>query len=698
MSRRSATRLALIAILLLATAVRLAVQRDARADPDTFFPIIDAEAYLLQALRVADGRDVSEGIYFQAPGYPLLLGTVLRAAGLSGHGAARTIHDVPQEARERALAVGRGLNVALGVLVVLVVFALGRALDGTATGLLAAALAALYAPSAFYEAHLLKVTLSLLPLPLAVLAAARAERLERPHAFVWCGLALGLGGWVRGNLYPVAWAAALLLLVVGPRAWSRPRRLLGAGALALGLLAALAPLVWRNSAVAGRPVLTTAAGGTAFYLCNSPHNVTGLVEHVAFNRQVPHYEEGDWKARAEQETGRRLQGGELSRYWLGQALEAIRERPGRWLLAEARKLGLLLSRYEAPDNTQLLFAEGSSAVLRASPVRYGLIVPLALGGWVAWARRPRRRRPIGRRALLAAIVLYGGSLLLFNVTARFRMPLAPLLVVPAAALLVRLPALVRAGGARERLLVGGVVLAGLLLTRVSEGPLGPLDDKELASHLAVRHINRARVRLDRGAYELAREDYVAALELHAGALTAWVELARIERLQALEAERRLQRAGDPQARARLSAEVDERRAFARRILRDKVFSRRPDHAGGWRELGMVEYDGGRPVAAAAAFTRVLETWPGDRTSHAYRALALLHASDPAAAEDDARWLVADDPGADDGHAILALALLAQGRTDEARRAVMAYDEAAGARLAAGLRPFIDDQPAFETLR
>lgn len=716
----------LVAILLLAAAARLLVQRDVRADPDTFFPIIDAEAYLLQALRVADGRDVVDGIYFQAPGYPLLLGSLLRAGGLDGHGEARTLRDVPDGVRERALVLGRGLNVALGLLTVLVVFLLGRALDGAATGLVAAALAALYAPFVFYEAHLLKVSLSLLPLPLAVLGAVRAARRDRPGAFVWCGLALGLGGWVRGNLYLVAWAGALLLLVGAPRGWGPRARARAAAALVLGLLVALAPLVARNSRVAGHLVLTTAAGGTAFYLCNDPHNETGLVEHVAFNRQVPHHEENDWKAQAQEETGRRLEGGELSRYWMGRALDAIGAQPGRWLLAEARKAGLFLSRYEAPDNTQLLFAEPSSAFLRLSPVRYGLVLPLALGGWVAWTRLRRRAAagpalaaraagggaigdaPVGdgglrddafgRRALLAALLLYAGSLLLFVMTSRFRMPAVPLVLVLAGALVVRLPALATRAHGRDRVWVGGAVLLGWALSLASEGPLGPLTDKELASHLAVRHINRARVRLDRGDWELARADYVAALRRHAGALTAWVELARVERLQALETVARAAATEDASARAALLEDAASRRVFARTILRDKVFVHRPEHAEGWRELGFVEYDVGNARAAADAFGRTLEVWPGDRLVHTYRALALLAASDPASAETDARWLVEQDASADDGHGILALALVAQGRADEARAAVAAYDRAAAARRAAGLVPFLDDQPAFEPLR
>jgi hypothetical protein len=82
---------------------------------------------------------------------------------------------------------------------------------------------------------------------------------------------------------------------------------------------ALAPVVIRNSLVAGEPTLSTAAGGTAFYLCNHPDNDTGLIQHRSLNRQVPRHELEDWTAEAEARAGRPLTAGEVNRFWLEEA-------------------------------------------------------------------------------------------------------------------------------------------------------------------------------------------------------------------------------------------------------------------------------------------------------------------------------------------------------------------------------------------
>ena len=71
------------AVLLLAAIVRVAMLFQAQAAADTFAPIIDSEAYLVQGLRVASGDGLSDGVSFQAPLYPLLLGAAFRAAGLA---------------------------------------------------------------------------------------------------------------------------------------------------------------------------------------------------------------------------------------------------------------------------------------------------------------------------------------------------------------------------------------------------------------------------------------------------------------------------------------------------------------------------------------------------------------------------------------------------------------------------------------
>ena len=658
--------------------MRLVAHAQMRADSDTFAPIIDSEAYLLQALRVAAGEPMVAGVTFQAPLYPYLLGWTLRLCGVPGLTGVESAAELPPEVLERALAIGRGLNLVLGLAAVLLVWRLALALFGAGAALCAGLLAALYGPFLFYEGLLMKEPLALLFLPCALLAAAAALRTGSAPRWILCGLALGAGGLVRGNLHLLAWGGALVLLAAG---WRRGRLAHGAAcasALLLGALLAVTPVVLRNSLAAGRPVLTTAAGGTAFYLCNHPDNDTGLIQVRSWNRQVPRHEEEDWTAEAERRVGRALTPGEVNRFWFTAAWEGIRERPLTWLLAEARKLGLLVSRYEAPDNTMPAFAEPGVPLLRWTPSRYATVLPLAVGGLaLAWVRRKVEPPAPGRAALALALGGYATSLLLFVVTSRFRLPLVPLLLVYAGYLLARLRDLAAASTpAVQRVVAGAAVAAGLGLSLASEGPLGPLSEQERASHVAVCLKNRADVALGRGDLAAARADIEQALQVSTA--VGWDSPA----LQ-VDAARLAHRSGDD--------------AAAGRHL-ERALELDPGYATAWRELGLWAYERGDDAQAAAALERSLARQPRDRAALQYLVLALLSLGQPERAEPHALLLTRQEPDADDGWGLLALVRLRAGRPDEARQSLERYDLLAARRQAEGLAPRFPDQPELQTLR
>jgi tetratricopeptide (TPR) repeat protein len=723
-------RIGLVAVLALALAFRLAAHGGMADHPRTFAPLVDSEAYLLQSLRVAAGEPLVEGITFQAPLYPWLLGWTLAAAGSPGAAGVDRLTEVPREVVDEALAVGRALNLAFGLALVVLLWLVGRALFSPAAGLWAAGLAAVSSPLVTYEGHLLKVSLSVLVLPLAVLAAARALRTGRARSWLLVGVVLGCGGLVRGNMYLLAWGAALLLLLAGLRARTPRAGLARAACVLLGVGLAMAPVVLRNSLVAGRPVLATAAGGTAFFLCNHAGNDTGLVEFTSLNRQVPRHEEGDWHEAAERAQGRELTAAEVSNHWMDQALTDIREDPARWLRLEARKVGLLFSRYEAPDNTLVALGEADVPLLARTPSRWEVVVPLAFGGLLlAWWSR--RRGPSeggggaegaggladsgdaagaadahgiegagdaggaagvgGRTALVLAAAGYAASLLLFNMTSRFRMPVEPLGMLWAGYALASLPGLLATGTWPRRLAVAAAVLAGLAAGRASEGPLGPLDDKELAGHLATRYLNRALLAREQGDLAAATADLdraaTVSLEVGVASPSILVEQATIDRARALAAAEAGEKGNDG---LRNWMRASERLREALRLS--------PDHGPAHRLTGLMSYDAGKFEEALPSFEAALDAVPRDRESRQYLSLALLALSRATEAELHAQVLADDHPDEDVGFGLLALARLARADEIGARAALESYDRLASMREASGRSRLLPDQPAFSELR
>ena len=62
--------------------------------------------------------------------------------------------------------------------------------------------------------------------------------------------------------------------------------------------------------------------------------------------------------------GRRLNAGEVSRYWLGRSLDWVRREPGAFARLQARKLGMFWSWYEWPDAVDYYHVKTLSPILR----------------------------------------------------------------------------------------------------------------------------------------------------------------------------------------------------------------------------------------------------------------------------------------------------------------------------------------------
>ncbi|HEX5011939.1 MAG TPA: hypothetical protein VFY71_16215 [Planctomycetota bacterium] len=693
--RRSSS---VVFVLVLAIVVRLVARDEVAAASSTFAPVGEGESIVLQALRVAAGHDIVEGVTFQPPLYPWMLGLAARSMGVTGSTTAQGVDELTRAQLAATLRLGRALNFGLGLIVVLLVMALARRAFGDAAATWAGVLAALYGPFVFYEGLAMKETLSLLVLPLAALAAtaalrAQARRDEGSSLWFVCGLALGAGGLVRGNMLGVGWLCVLLVLLRGGAHHDLRAGIRDAGSLAAGLLLAVAPVAVRNSVVAGRPVLLTAAAGTALYSSNQPGNDTGLVPYVVADRAQPRRAELDWSFEAKARSGRTLSPSEVSEYWLNAALVGNLKQPLPWMLAELRKVFLLFTRYEVPDDVLPALAEPEVPFLRWTPSRYAVVLPLALGGlWLGWRRRERGALAGARSVMTLLLVLYAGTLLIFTVNSQFRLPMVPLLLVSAGYLLSELRTVLAGGWRGEGGRAAAVVGLGLFLGWASESPLGPLSPGRLALDWSTSLRNRAEVKVGRDDPEAARRDLLTAVDtLRAAGLdeaALHASLARLDRVAA----RQLAVGGDaaqPRARELLDAAKKE---LATATALDA------DDATVLREKGLLQFDEGQETEALETLTLARGAQPRDREVLQHLALVQLRLGNGQAAQEPARALLDIEPHADDGWGLLALGLLQDGNVAEAREAVARYDSEARAREAQGLARRLPESPEFAALR
>jgi len=401
-------------ILLLAAGARVAALLDLRGTIYFDALLTDERAYHEWAKRIADGSFHSSSVYELAP-LPAYLMALL------------------YEIFSPNVLYVRLMNIAFGVATCGLVYALGRDLFGKAVGLASCLVAALYQQLVFYSIVPLKTSLSVFCL--AACAAllvrtlredgaqnrgARAAILESSAIGAMAGLMIH----VRGNfaaLVPVLAVFAFL----GPKSAPRPlgARLSVLAAFGLGFAIAVSPVVVRNAVVAGDVALTTAQKGRNLYFGNNPGNGTPYYQPVRFASSVPEEQAVQFVIEAGRRAGKRLSQGEASAFWTREVLRYAAQRPQEFLEGLGRKVLALLNRFESSDHYHVGFMSRFAHIFELPFIPLWLVLPFGLTGMLVFARRSRCHL-----ALVVLAAAYGATLVAFVVNARYRLPLAAVLI------------------------------------------------------------------------------------------------------------------------------------------------------------------------------------------------------------------------------------------------------------------------------
>ncbi len=379
----------------------------------------DALSYHTWASAIAAGDWIGDRIFYQAPLYPYVLALVYATLGSDP-------------------LVIKLLQLALGA-VACVLLALGvREFLGRRVGLLSGWLLAVYPPALFFEGIIQKAAPTGFLLCALLFLAGRYYRTRAGGWAVAAGAVLGLLALMRENALALA-PIVVIWAAWAPRELSRGRRIARGALVVAGLAAVLLPVAARNQAVGGEFHLTTSQLGSNLYLGNNP-SCDGTYQPLVPGRGDARYERIDATRLAEEAVGRPLSPGEVSRYWTGRVLAYVRAQPGDWLALQLRKLALAYNAVEIGDTEDLYTYAEDALLLRLTRrvLHMGVLAPLAAVGLViCW----RRRREVALfYGLLAA---YTAAVAAFFIFARYRYPLALLLMPFAAAALLALPELWR---------------------------------------------------------------------------------------------------------------------------------------------------------------------------------------------------------------------------------------------------------------
>ena len=457
----------LLAILAIGMALRICYLIEIHDSPDLVYPLLDAAYHDYWAKGIAFGQwTLPRGVpdprlashsYFRPPGYPYFL-AFLYSLTSGGHIGARVI------------------QMLLGLLNVCLAYCLCKRMFGKRTAVLLAALMSTYWVFIFFEGELLAPTL-LIALILSFFllmqswltgknrvakgappspATASGKKTMRKtdqgadllRPFL-AGITLGLMALTSPN------CLVLVPLVLAWMLWLRPRGksvrdkrgstavLQGPAVLLLGTILVVAPVTLRNYAASKEFVLISSNGGINLYIGNNQETdgvwpkVPELPELIGRSSwssfDYPFIVRG-----LEQKTGRRMSHSSASRYFAGKAIRFIRDNPLTVAGYMLKKGVLFFSPNEVSNNREMSVDRENSLALRLAPLSFPIVFAFAVLGLASLAHRHLRESASENvyveatpmvLLILLFVTFYVASYLPFFVSARYRAPILPLLMI-----------------------------------------------------------------------------------------------------------------------------------------------------------------------------------------------------------------------------------------------------------------------------
>ncbi len=367
----------------------------------------DAAGYIDWAIRISDGDWYGTDTFYQAPLYPYFLAVLIKTVGPS-------------------ITLIRMVQMMLGVAGVALMGLAGRKLISERVGLVSAIMLATYSPAIYYDGIIQKAVLATFLLCALITACVYLQSEQRAWYAVLTGVSLGLLVLTRENA--LLWTPVIPLWILLGIKESNRRRWTLIGCYSVGITVILLPVAARNASLGGEWSPTTFQAGPNFYIGNNLQ-ANGIYVPLVPGHETPMYEGADAQRLAEQAMGRELSAREVSKFWMSQAWEEIRQSPSRWLQLMIAKTFMVFNHYEVPDVESMYIFREYSVPLKLSHLwHFGTLCPLGIWGLIA-TRRHWQKLWLYYLLLLTMIA----AIVLFFILGRYRNPVAILFIPFAAA-------------------------------------------------------------------------------------------------------------------------------------------------------------------------------------------------------------------------------------------------------------------------
>lgn len=457
----------LLCVLLLALLVRIIYIHQLKDSPFFTNPVVDSLEYHKMAVNISKGESPRDDAFYQPPLYTYFLGFLYRIFGTNFF----TI---------------RFLQMLLGVINVLLIYLLARRIFGSNTALACGIILALYGTMLFFEGELLApvviVFLNLL-LILSLLWFLAAPGWRRA---LLCGLILGASAITMSVILPFA-IAALIYFFIHLRQKKETiflQKMIVMGlCFVLGISIAVLPVTLYNWKKGDDFVLISSNAGINFYLGTGKD----FEKKVAIR---PGYE---WKdlMREPLNAGYKKPS-QQSTYYFKKALKLIFHDPLGYLLGTVKKIYIFANGNEVMRNQEIYPFRQHSSLLsvllwkKGLAFPYGLLFPLAVMGAIFSLTRKKKENYL----LLLFSACHLVVIVLFFVTARYKMNILPFLIILAVYGAISLFELFRKKAFPKAAAYGGLLVVLLILCNWNVGTMPSDFNADAYFNLGVNYMKK----------------------------------------------------------------------------------------------------------------------------------------------------------------------------------------------------------------
>ncbi len=397
----------LLGILFIGAIIRLILFLEFKKTLFYLYPVLDAEYYDKLAKNIAGGKIIQDTAFFMGPLYPYFLGIIYFIFGHS-------------------LAIPRIIQMIMGLINIVFIFFIGkRIFNSRYAGCAAAFMMMAYKPQLFFEQTLLMevmVSFFILSDILLILWAFEGKSL---YKWMAAGFVFGLSTLTRGNILLILPFAALWIIIIFYKIKLFKKGLIISLLFIISAFIGITPATIHNWISEKDFILITSNSGINLFIGNNEISKGEFFISDDFDFV------SDMKGirKASEELGRKdLKSSEISQYWKNRALKYIKENPKMFISSAFRKFYNFWGREEIPQlYIQDLMVE-QIPFLKIPGVNFLIIGPLAIIGIVISFFHLSKEKIL----IIIFSFIYIISILPFFITDRYRLGIAPVLILFAA--------------------------------------------------------------------------------------------------------------------------------------------------------------------------------------------------------------------------------------------------------------------------